>query len=202
MNLKYAYQKLELEIAANFGAGDLFVTLTYDDAHLPSNRKDAVKRIQGFWRKLRKVRGKADLRYLYVTEGKHGGERLHHHVLINALGDDFQTIRDLWSFGQVDLVPLSFGVEQTFEALARYLCKEQRGKVGQRLWSGSRNLKKPEVETFRVEDDTSLVPPPGALVLEDSGDHVTTYGHFRFLKFIAKGGLDAPKKRRRRRPKE
>lgn len=38
MNLKYAYQKLELLIAANFGVRDLYVTLTYDDAHLPRNR--------------------------------------------------------------------------------------------------------------------------------------------------------------------
>ena len=31
MNLKYAYQKLELEIAANFGTRDIYATLTYDD---------------------------------------------------------------------------------------------------------------------------------------------------------------------------
>ena len=43
LNFKYAYQKLELLIAANFGEKDLFVTLTYDDDHLPEDRKEALK---------------------------------------------------------------------------------------------------------------------------------------------------------------
>ena len=56
MNLKYAYQKLELLIAANFGKRDLFVTLTYDDDHLPGNRQEALKQVKAFWKLLRKTR--------------------------------------------------------------------------------------------------------------------------------------------------
>lgn len=73
MNFKYAYQKLEFLIAANFGEKDLYVTLTYDDSHLPENRQEALKKMKAFLKRLRKVRkeGGYELRYIYVTEHKH-----------------------------------------------------------------------------------------------------------------------------------
>lgn len=148
MNLKYAYQKLELLIAANFGVRDLYVTLTYDDAHLPRNRAESRKIMQAFWKRLRKARKEKDqeLRYLYVTEHKHGDGRWHHHALINATGEDYSLIRQLWGQGGVEFKQLRIDRDKNFETLARYLCKEQRDKVGLRLWSGSRNLRKPERE--------------------------------------------------------
>lgn len=187
MNLKYAWQKLELEIAANFGVRDLYCTFTYDDEHIPKNRAAANRCIQSFWRKLRAARlsnGK-DLVYIYNTESKHGDGRLHHHVLINSTGEDFEEIRKLWVHGKVDFVQIRIDREKNYESLAKYLCKEQREKVGQRLWSSSRNIKKPEQECFRVDDDISIAPPPGAYVLDDSGDRVTQYGHYRYIKFLA-----------------
>ena len=204
MNLKYSYQKLELEIAANFGTNDLYCTLTYDDEHLPKNRKAATRRIQAFSKKLRAARDEKgkELRYIYVTEGKHGDGRIHHHVLINSTGDDFDLIKKLWSHGRVDFVQIRIDREKNYESLAKYLCKEHREKVGQRLWSGSRNLRKPEQESYRVDDDASILPPPGALVLDDSGDHVTEYGHYRYIKFLAPSWdrtTKAKAKRRRRR---
>ena len=201
MNLKYSYQKLELEMAANFGVKDLYVTLTYQDSDLPASRREANGRVQTFWRKLRAARGKLgqELRYLYVTEHKHGDGRWHHHALINATGADYELIRELWRYGQVDFRQIRVDREKNYETLARYFCKEQREKVGQRLWSGSRNLRKPERECFRVDDDTSILPPPGALVLDDSGDRVTEYGHFRYIKFLAQGWDRAPRPRARRR---
>lgn len=205
MNLKYAYQKLELEIAANFGIKDLFCTLTYKEENLPPNRKMAVKDMQSFWRKLRLARSalRQELRYIYVTEGKHGDTRLHHHALINATGDDFALIQKLWGFGGVEFKRIRFDKEKNFETLARYFCKEERDRVGQRLWSGSRNLQKPEQECFRVSDDTSIIPPPDAVVLADSGDVVTAYGHYRFVKYVAQGFTRSPKPKakRRRRPR-
>lgn len=203
MNLKYAYQRLELEIAANFGARDLYATLTYDDAHLPGSRQDAAARIQAFWRRLRlarKAKGQ-ELRYIYVTEHKHGDGRWHHHVLINATGDDYALIRKLWGQGGIEFRPIRISRDKNFETLARYLCKEQRDKLGQRLWSGSRNLRKPEKECSRVPNDTPLAPPKGAMVLTDTGDVTTAYGHYRYIKYLGAGWIstDKPKARRRRR---
>ena len=85
MNLKYAWQKLELEIAANFGVKDLYATLTYDDGHLPNSRKEANARVQAFWKRLRSAR-KADghdLKYIYVTEWRN--KRIHHHIILSGI---------------------------------------------------------------------------------------------------------------------
>ena len=54
MNFKAAWQKLELTMAANFGAEDLFVTLTYDDRHLPENRDAAISRVRAFVGRVRR----------------------------------------------------------------------------------------------------------------------------------------------------
>lgn len=205
MNLKYAYQKLELEIAANFGVGDLYATLTYDNAHLPSSRKKANARMSAFWKRLRAARRAKgeELRYIYVTEHKHGDGRWHHHVLLNATGDDYALIRKLWGQGGVEFKQLQIDRDKNYETLARYLCKEQRDKVGLRLWSGSRNLNKPEKECFRVPNNTPLTPPPSdkATLLVDTGDVTTAYGHFRYIKYLVNGWTctTKPKARRRRR---
>ena len=45
MNYRTAQGKLEMLLAANFGPKDLFVTLTYDDDHLPRTCALAKDRI-------------------------------------------------------------------------------------------------------------------------------------------------------------
>ena len=77
-------------------------------------------------------------------------------------------------------------------------------KLGLRLWSGSRNLRKPERECFRVPDDTPLKMPPESrcIRLADTGDVKTVYGHYRYIKYIARAGMTVRRsqaKHRRRR---
>lgn len=205
MNLKYAYQKLELEIAANFGVRDLYITFTYDDEHLPDSRREAQRRMQAFFRRLRAARRRlgAEVRYIYVTEHKHGEGRWHHHVLLNSTGEDFALISRLWDQGSVEFRTLRVDRDKNYETLARYLCKEQREKLGLRLWSCSRNLQKPERECFRVPDDTPLRPPLSkkTVLLADSGDVHTAYGHYRFIKYLVSGWGGKPRPRARRRKK-
>lgn len=208
MNLKYAWQKLELLIAANYGVKDLWITFTYDDEHLPTSRKKANAIMKAFLRKLRAARAARgqELRYIYVTEHKHGDGRWHHHVLINSTGEDYLEIMRLWEQGGVEFKQIRIDRDKNYETLARYMCKEQRDKVGQRLWSGSRNLRKPEKECFRVPNDTPLsVPATAQLTFEDTGDVTTIFGHYRYIKYLAAGGnvTAAPKaKRKRRRPRK
>lgn len=202
MNLKYAYQKLEFEIAANFGLRDLFVTLTYRDDRLPSCRREANARVSQFVRKLRAERKRfgQDLRYIYVTEHRHGDGRWHHHLLINSTGDDYTRIRACWTDGACDIRRLRIDRDHSYEALARYMTKELRDKVGQRLWSSSRNLRKPERECFRVPDDTPLQVPRGCTELVTHREH-TAYGSFAYIKYLAHGweaGHPQPLRHRRR----
>ena len=185
MNMKYAWQKLELLLASNFTPRDLVVTLTYDDDHLPDDRDGAVEKIKRFWVQLRKARRLAgqSLHYVYVTEGVHGDKRLHHHVVIDGTGGDLETLQSLWPHGEVHIEYVdAYG----YEALAKYLTKEPRehgSPNGLRSWTPSRGLEKPERESGWVPDDVTLCAPPGATVL-DSDSMVNQWGEVKYLKYL------------------
>lgn len=209
MNAKYSYQKLELQLAANYMPGDLWVTVTYDDEHLPESRAEAELRFKYFLRKLRAARGrKAAPVVHWCTEHKHEHEdyyqhrRWHHHFFLNASGDDFELIRRCWIYGSnIEIVTIKIDKDHSYESLARYMCKESRDRPGQRCWSYTRNAKHPETETFMVPDDTPLQAPRGATIFEEASDR-TEYGSFRYVKYLApnwRKGVRRPGARRRRR---
>lgn len=117
-------------------------------------------------RKARKERGHL-LHYIYVTEGCNPGGRLHHHVVLNATGDDLEEIRRLWIYGDnLELRRLTFHRDYTYEDLASYLTKEPREwghpQVGERTWTPSLGLAHPEPETETVPDCVTLSAPPEA----------------------------------------
>lgn len=195
MNRIYSYQKLELMLAANFRPGDLIVTLTYDDDHLPPSRDKAQLRLKRFRTALaglRRRRGK-DLVMIWNTENVFGLGRWHHHCVINSAGRDFSEIRSLWPWGaNIEIRKLEIDKDHSFESLARYLCKEAREKPGLRSWSYTRNCKHPEVETFPVPDDTQIQPPKGATVYDDAQER-TEFGSFRYIKYLAPNWRKRPK---------
>ena len=199
MNAKYSWQKLELMLAANFVPGDLVVTLTYDDDHLPADRAAANARLKKFRAELgriRKDRGQ-ELRMIWTTENKLGAGRWHHHIVVNSTGDDFAEISRLWDCGgDLEISRLQVDREKNYESLARYMCKEARERPGLRSWSYTRSCRHPEVEVFPVPDDTDITPPADAVVMEDVTKR-TEYGEFRFVKYLAKD----PQQLRRQRPR-
>ena len=149
MNDKTARGRLEMLLAANFVGSDLFVTLTYRDADLPEKRAGAVKNVRQFLKELRKhrrARGQ-ELKYIYTTEEKHGAARLHHHLIINSTERDIETIRSLWPYG--DIIDLEYVRNRDYETLALYMTKESvEGRpVGAQMWTRSRNLVQPTVES-------------------------------------------------------
>ena len=116
------------------GESASFITLTYDDSHLPINNNGFVtlKRsdVQKFFKRMRRNmeyhNRKIDFKYLYCGEygdGTHskGGistRRPHYHIVLFGLSPKearFYT-RNLWSFGLCDVGCLSAGG-------IRYLCK-------------------------------------------------------------------------------
>lgn len=198
MNDIYAWQRLKLLIAANFGPGDLFVTLTYSDACLPPGRREVMRDINAFTRRLRKE--DAGLRYIYVIEHRHEAGRWHVHMLLKASGHDYQRIRRAWGRGGVEFRKIRVDRERNYETLAKYLCKERRDRPGLRLWSCSRNLLKPQRDCFRVEDGTRLRPPPKKRAMLLAEETVTTaYGTFRYLEYVYLKGLPRPKRGHKKR---
>ena len=212
LNARTSFQKLERTLAANFDDGDLYITLTYDDKHLPESRDKAVRRIRSFLSKLRgarKARGQP-LGYIYVTEGCGPGGRLHHHVVLNSTGDDLEEIRRLWIYGDnVELRRLRFDRDYTYEDLASYLTKEPREwghpQVGERTWTPSLGLARPEETTEDVPDYLTLTAPPEAIAVEYQPPIRNGYGEYAWIKYMLPRGTGRkrPKaKRRRRRQKE
>lgn len=186
MNYKCACRKLELLLAANFGTKDVVVTLTYCDSHLPKNKAEAVRHVRLFIRKLRDVRAKngQSLRYIYVTESKHEHGRWHHHMVLNGTGADLDVIRSLWMWGdEIQLENLDI---YGYEGLAKYLTKEPRDgqkKVGARMWSQSKGLKRPEVECSWAKDNETLTPPPGVIVLANESQQ-NEFGCYAYIKYL------------------
>lgn len=200
INFRHAWQKLELLLAANFEPDDLFVTLTYDNAHLPPDRDASRRRLGKFFRPLRtELRRRGEqLIYIYTTEtmpdDPGGAGRLHHHMVLPKTCR-VETIRALWPDGVVHIEPLLSGQFDSYEARARYLCKERHpGQVGRRTglraWTPSRGLQQPEVTSELVPDDVTITAPPGAYVLDRGGDQ-NTFGQYTYLKYL----LPLPRRR-------
>lgn len=183
-NCNTATRKLELLMAANFEPSDLVVTFTYDPEHLPDSYPAGQKLWSKFIRQLRKYRAARGqkLAYIYVNEGKHGDHRLHHHLIINATQDDLDTMRSLWIYGEQ--IDLSYIRQRGYEGWARYLSKERREASlnGKRMYTASRNLKKPEVEYAWVDDATTIEAPPGAMDVIESGDR-NAFASYKYVKY-------------------
>ncbi|MBR2047120.1 MAG: hypothetical protein IJ960_00840 [Oscillospiraceae bacterium] len=185
LNASKSWEKMMLVLAANFRSRDLVVTLTYKDGDLPPTREAADKRLDNFIRALRKYRrskGQA-LVYCRATEGYHSGGRLHHHLILNATGDDYEIIRQLWAKNgdNIDFEP--FGHEGA-ERWAKYLTKEPRVQgrryVGDRTWRTSRNVKKPVTSYCFVPETDELEAPPGAHICRKLEDQ-NSYGRFKWM---------------------
>ena len=182
LNAKLSWQKLMLTLAANYSRSDLVVTLGYRDADLPRRREDADKKLTNFIRAFRQYRKQLgqELIYVRVTEGYHSGGRLHHHLIINATGQDYDIIRQLWEKNGDNIDFESFGSDGP-ERWGKYLTKEPREKgrryVGDRTWRTSIHMKKPDTISILVEEGDDLTPPTGAYVT-DKAEVVNCYGRF------------------------
>ena len=201
LNARHSYQKLELLLAANFVPGDWIVTFTFDDEHRPETRAQAAARLKEFRRRLaaRRSRRGAELRMVWATENVFEHGRWHHHAVLNNAGEDFDELRALWTWGRdVEIRVLRIDRDHSFEAIARYLCKEARDRPGLRSWSYTRSCRKPEVESFAVPDDTPLQPPKGATVYEDQR-HANEFGSWRVVKYLAPNWRKAVRRPRRKR---
>ena len=228
MNQIYSYQKLELRLAANFptpGSAQ-WVTLTYDDTHMPKSRKEVQMDFKYFLQKLRQSRRDAGLpepvafwsfEVLTSVSG-----RWHVHMVMDSTGRDYDLIRACWIYGS-DIEIRKLGMPEPgrqppawygqdadepgnyYKAVARYMtkelreCQEYEAKPGLHGWSCTRNARKPEVETFVVPDDYELQAPEGSTVMLDECKR-TEWATWRVIKyrFSGAGFARAPRAKRRR----
>ena len=151
-NRKLAKRRLTRLINANFEADDLWITLTYEQDKRPADKKAAKLLFNKFIRKLRSEYRKCGLE-LKALKCTAVGERgaFHHHLIINQ-GVKTRDITKLWRMVSgasnkahppyyVPLYP-----EGEYSSLASYLVDQLDigdEDLGERKWTGTRNLTKP-----------------------------------------------------------
>ena len=202
-NMNLAARQLARTINCNWGRGDLFLSLTYDDAHLAAmgdTAEGADRCCELFWRRLRRTLKAAGvtLRGFWLTADKdeETGEpvRLHHHAVIACEGVTVRwnedgsfggaciggrDLRELWGQGGVNVEVLR--AQDDFTPLAVYCVRQAVGGENAKKWHPSRGLKKPMEENHIAVTARELRAPGGAVVSEigrydaETGSHYIRY---------------------------
>jgi len=158
----------------NFGPGDIAVTLTCDDDHLPKDEAEMKRWVRNYFSCLRRAWRKKygdlePLKYVYV-ESDHAGDgsgsqaRPHVHIIMSG-GLDRDLIESKWDKGFANTKRLQFS-EDGIAGLAEYMARQARSKSGKRSWSCSKNLDKPEA----VISDRALTKRQLERIVNDPSD--------------------------------
>lgn len=147
LNQRDAERKAKRIVQANFTENDLEVDLTFAR---PESAEGAVKEAQKLLRRLRKIyrEAGAELKYFLIWEQGAKSGRVHFHLILNAGPVSRDEIEGMWQHGHANSRRLRMD-ETGLAALIEYLTKKSRKgqrKPGQKRWTCSKNLIKPEPE--------------------------------------------------------
>lgn len=127
---------------------NIFVTLTYDEEHLPSDGSLRPQDMTLFLKRLRKHYCKQKIRFFQCGEYGELFRRPHHHIIM--FGFDFQdktywttrdgyryyiseTLKKIWPFGNHLITDCTF---ETAAYVARYITKKQNGQAAEKHYNG------------------------------------------------------------------
>lgn len=160
LNDKNSRKYVERLINTNFGSRDIWLTLTYDNAHLPPDGDidTAVKDMRRYIERInyhRKKRGLTKARYIYVTEYDPEAEiRWHHHLIMD--GDmEMDVVEGLWKHGRRNQVRRLEIDKDGLSGMANYIVKEKERLKYEKRWHSSKNLKKPEMKVVHSKKPVS-----------------------------------------------
>lgn len=150
LNDKNSRKFVERKVNANFGDGDIWMTATYDDDHLPPDgdmeaaNKDMVNFI-GRINYQRKKRGLPKAKWIYVTEyDKDAAIRWHHHIIMDG-GLDMDIVEQCWKKGRRNEVRRLKRDDNGLSGLANYIVKQKDRLKSEKRWHCSRGLLNPDI---------------------------------------------------------
>ena len=149
LNDRHAREYVERLINQNFDNDDIWITLTYDDDHLPPDGDidAAIKNMQNYIRRVnyqRKKRGLTNAKYIYVTEYNPDEEiRWHHHLVMDG-ALDMDTVEKCWKNGSRNEVRRLEKDENGLSGMANYIVKEKKRIRSEKRWNSSQNLIPPK----------------------------------------------------------
>lgn len=158
LNDKNARKYVERMVNANFNNHDLWITLTYDDEHLPPDGdvKTAQKNVKRWIGRInyeRQKRGLGNARYIYITAYNKGEEiRWHHHVIMD--GDmDMETVEKCWKQSSRNKIRHLQKDENGLSGVTNYIVAEKNRNCGERRWNSSKNLKDPDIKIRHTKEE-------------------------------------------------
>lgn len=185
---------LEEQIGKDINLCSWFLTLTYDDEHLPleemyGNPTIRHKDMQDFWKRLRSYAEYHNLgnnlRYYQGSEYGELYQRPHYHAVVfglfipdlkpwsrNKQGDQLyisDTLTELWGKGYVIIGDYSW---KTGAYVARYVMKKNKGK--DTIWYDAKNV---EYETAKM----SRRPGLGFDYFQNHADEIYTYDKIQLV---------------------
>jgi len=139
-----------------------FLTLTYDDEHLPSDESLDIREMQLFWKRLRKNTGK---KIKYYCCGEYGTEnrRPHYHAIVFGLGlseDDKKEVNDAWQKGFV-------GFGSVTPQSIRYCLNYTRKQVNEDLKNEFYKTKSPPFQKMSKGLGSSFVEKNRDYIMQD-----------------------------------
>lgn len=147
LNERNSKKKFIRLVEANFGEGDFWLTLTYDEGSHPETEGEAKRDIANYLKRVNRKRkrlGIGNAKYIYITEwgrGEEGGPRCHFHLIMEGgIGRD--ELEDMWKFAVIKDSSRLHPGEEGLGGLAAYMANKKRGKW-ERRWTPSKGLKQP-----------------------------------------------------------
>lgn len=146
LNNEYSRKIFRWLLFNNFGKGDYHLTLTFEE-ELP--REQARRELTNFIQRLRRYYNKqaVTFKYMYVTEDKRSGSRLHYHIVLSG-GVSRDEIENRWHCGWANVDRLKPDKKDGLFGLSKYLTKSKKHcDKFERSWNCSTNLKRPDIVT-------------------------------------------------------
>ncbi len=193
-NYKSLKQFIRL-VNTNFTGADYYVTLTYDDEHLPASYDEAVKNLDNYVRRLRYSNPNAKI--ISVTGFGSRSGRLHHHSIISGVSEG--DILSKWTFGKIakaeHLRKNNYynGVNhgEDFTALAEYLHRHAPTEHKGKRWKQTKNIQQPireKAKQVRRAYSTECPPkaPNGFMLVEarTSEFYKSGYMYFKYVREV------------------
>lgn len=117
---------------ASYHEASSFVTLTYDDDHLPPGGALVKKHVQDYLKRLRR-NSKKKIKYFLVGEFGERTHRPHYHLILFGISVTDAEIKASWPHGNVHVGSVT---PQSMKYVAKYCVKAQKGPEGPAPGSG------------------------------------------------------------------
>lgn len=209
-NLRLAERRLAQTINCNFAAGDLFITLTYDEEHMQALGEDPVKGAEAafglFLRRLGRELGKIAIKpaFVWITADKDQDTlepvRLHHHLIIKRAGFEVKRsgakledvkiggrkLEEIWRQGICYAEELA--EQDDYLPLAVYMVRQAVNAPDAKKWHPARGLAKPEIKSEIIVARAHELRAPGGADVKEIGHYDIETGSHYIRYVVPQGG--------------